>query len=217
MLGQAVLGHRAPGQGGPGGDCGHPQPGAGTDPLLVELGHCRLGRAGQPISGADVAEFAHAGFGQNGIRLRLIVRRVHPTPGRLLALFTESSYRAWSWTARAPNWSWRRTIAARSRWGRSPAISRKGRVWPTCRRAVRRQGCLAGIPHHGPQPGSPGAGPRPPEKLPALTTTGRLRVCLFSVPGRRIRPARRNTLHLPPGRPRQGMFLSALRQIRLAT
>jgi hypothetical protein len=27
-----------------------------------------------------VAEFAHAAFGQNGIRLRLIVRRVHPPP-----------------------------------------------------------------------------------------------------------------------------------------
>ena len=42
----AVLGHRAPGQGGPSGDSGHPGGGVGADPLLVERGHLRLGRAG---------------------------------------------------------------------------------------------------------------------------------------------------------------------------
>ena len=56
-----------------------------------------------------------------------------------------------------------------------------------------------------------------PEQLPACTTTGRLRRCLFSVPGRRTRSARHETLHLPQRWPWQKLFLGALDQIRAAT
>ncbi len=49
---------------------------------------------GQPISGADAAEVPYAVLGRKGMRLRLKVRRVRPTPGSHLALLTEFSYHA---------------------------------------------------------------------------------------------------------------------------
>ena len=56
-----------------------------------------------------------------------------------------------------------------------------------------------------------------PEQLPARTTTGRLRRCLFCAPGRRIHSARRVSAHLPERRPWQQLFLYSLRQIGSAT
>jgi hypothetical protein len=44
--------------------------------------------------GADVAETTYRPFGKNQPELRLIVRRVRPTPGSQLALFVEFSYHA---------------------------------------------------------------------------------------------------------------------------
>jgi hypothetical protein len=44
--------------------------------------------------GADVAETTYRPFGKNQPDLRLIVRRVRPTPGTQLALFVEFSYHA---------------------------------------------------------------------------------------------------------------------------
>ena len=44
--------------------------------------------------GADVAETTYRPFGTKGRPCRLIVRRVRPTPGSQLALFTEFSYHA---------------------------------------------------------------------------------------------------------------------------
>ena len=45
------------------------------------------------LDGADVAETTYQPFGKKGRPTRLIVRRVRPTPGSQLALFTEFSYR----------------------------------------------------------------------------------------------------------------------------
>jgi hypothetical protein len=42
--------------------------------------------------GADVAETTYRPFGKKGTLVRLIVRRVRPTPGSQLALFTEYDY-----------------------------------------------------------------------------------------------------------------------------
>jgi hypothetical protein len=42
--------------------------------------------------GADVAETSYRPFGKKGTLVRLIVRRVRPTPGSQLALFTEYDY-----------------------------------------------------------------------------------------------------------------------------
>ena len=46
------------------------------------------------LDGADVAEIAYRPFGPKAPLLRLIVRRVKPTPGSQLALFVEYSYHA---------------------------------------------------------------------------------------------------------------------------
>jgi hypothetical protein len=46
------------------------------------------------LDGADVAETTYRAFGKNEPELRLIVRRVRPTPGTQLALFVEFSYHA---------------------------------------------------------------------------------------------------------------------------
>lgn len=46
------------------------------------------------LDGADVAETTYRPFGATGRPCRLIVRRVRPTPGSQLALFTEFSYHA---------------------------------------------------------------------------------------------------------------------------
>ena len=46
------------------------------------------------LDAADVAEIAYQPFGSKGWPCRLIVRRVRPTPGSQLALFTEFSYHA---------------------------------------------------------------------------------------------------------------------------
>jgi len=47
------------------------------------------------VSGADVAETAYTAFsGKHALPVRLIVRRVRPTPGSQLALFTTWSYHA---------------------------------------------------------------------------------------------------------------------------
>lgn len=46
------------------------------------------------LDGADVAETTYTPFGKNGTPVRLIVRRVRPTPGSQLALFVEFSYHA---------------------------------------------------------------------------------------------------------------------------
>jgi hypothetical protein len=46
------------------------------------------------LDGADVAETTYRPFGTKGKECRLIVRRVRPTPGSQLALFTEFSYHA---------------------------------------------------------------------------------------------------------------------------
>ena len=46
------------------------------------------------LDGADVAETTYQPFGTKGQPCRLIVRRVRPTPGTQLALFTEFSYHA---------------------------------------------------------------------------------------------------------------------------
>lgn len=46
------------------------------------------------FDGADVAETSYRPFGKKAPEVRLIVRRVRPTPGSQLALFTEFSYHA---------------------------------------------------------------------------------------------------------------------------
>ena len=165
-----------------------------------------------------MAEIPHTAFGKKGMRLRLIVRRVRPTPGSQLALFTEFSYHALvtdregttleleadhrrhaeveavirdlkegSGLAHLPSGR----FAANAAWLAFSTMAHNLARW------VLHIGLL--------------------DQLPARTTTSRLRLCLFSIPGRRTRSARRETLHLPQRWPWQGLFLAALSQVRAST
>ena len=173
---------------------------------------------GQPISGADVAEVPYIAFGKKGMRLRLIVRRVRPTPGSQLALFTEFGYHA----------------LVTDREGTTLELEADHRRHAEVEAVIRDLKEGAGLAH---LPSGRFAANAAwlafstmahnlarwvveiglPEQLPACTTTGRLRRCLFSVPGRRTRSARHETLHLPQRWPWQKLFLGALDQIRAAT
>jgi hypothetical protein len=64
--------------------------------------------------GADLAETSYRPFGRNGRVMRLIVRRVRPTPGWQLALFATTTT-ALPPTARETPLSWRPTTAATPR------------------------------------------------------------------------------------------------------
>ena len=173
---------------------------------------------GQPISGADVAEIPYTAFGKQGMRVRLIVRRVRPTPGSQLALFTEFRYHA----------------LVTDREGTTLELEADHRRHAEVEAVIRDLKEGAGLAH---LPSGQFAANAAwlafstmahnlarwvvdiglPEQLPARTTTGRLRLCLFSVPGRRTRSARRVTVHLPQRWPWQQLFLNALSQIRAAT
>ena len=173
---------------------------------------------GQPISGADVAEVPYTAFGKKGMRVRLIVRRVRPTPGSQLALFAEFRYHA----------------LVTDREGTTLELEADHRCHAEVEAVIRDLKEGAGLAH---LPSGQFAANAAwlafstmahnlarwvvdiglPEQLPARTTTGRLRLCLFSVPGRRTRSARRVTVHLPQRWPWQQLFLTALSQIRAAT
>jgi len=173
---------------------------------------------GQPISGADVAEVPYTAFGKNGICVRLIVRRVRPTPGSQLAIFTEYRYHA----------------LVTDREGATLELEADHRRHAEVEAVIRDLKEGAGLAH---LPSGRFAANAAwlafstlshnlarwvvsiglPGQLPARTTTDRLRLCLFSAPGRRTRSARHQTLHLPQRWPWQQLFLSALGQIRSAT
>jgi hypothetical protein len=173
---------------------------------------------GQPISGADVAEISYTAFGKKGMRVRLIVRRVRPTPGSQLALFAEFRYHA----------------LVTDREGTTLELEADHRCHAEVEAVTRDLKEEAGLAH---LPSGQFAANAAwlafstmahnlarwvvdiglPEQLPARTTTGRLRLCLFSVPGRRTRSARRVTVHLSQRWPWQQLFLNALSQIRAAT
>jgi hypothetical protein len=85
--------------------------------------------------GADVAETRYRPFGTKGPLVRLIVRRVRPTPGSQLALFTDYAYHPFITDRAGPPWSWRPTTAATPRSNRPSATSRRAPAWRTCPRA----------------------------------------------------------------------------------
>ena len=59
---------------------------------IATIGHDEWTPIPYFLDGADVAETSYQPFGKNTPLLRLIVRRVRPTPGSQLALFVEFSY-----------------------------------------------------------------------------------------------------------------------------
>ncbi len=171
---------------------------------------------GLPVSGADVAECEYLAFGKKGLQLRLIVRRVRPTPGTQLALFAEFGYHPFV-TDRA---------------GSTLELEADHRAHAQVETAIRDLKEGSGLAHlpsgrfaanaawlalaamaHNLARWVTGIGLG--DQLPARTTVDRLRRRLFSIPGRRTRSARQEHLHLPQGWPWATLFLSALTKLRL--
>lgn len=169
---------------------------------------------GEPISGADVAETPYTAFGKKGVTCRLIVRRVRPTPGTQLALFTTFAYHAF--------------ITDRD--GDTLALEANHRDHAEIETVIRdlKDGPLAHLPSgqfaaNGAWLALAGLAHNLarwttviglPDQLPARTTTDRLRRRLFRLPGRLTHSARVATLHLPDNWPWQGHFDTALIKLR---
>ena len=164
--------------------------------------------------GADVAETTYTPFAdkRDAVPVRLIVRRVKPTPGTQLALLAQYSYHAFI-TDRA---------------GDTLYLEADHRRHAEIENAIRDLKYGVGLNH------------LPSGRFPAnaawlavqviahnlarwttriglgepLTTTKSLRRRFFSLAGRITSSARRLTLHLPQGWPWQNQFSSALARLR---
>ena len=163
------------------------------------------------VSGADVAETTYTSFAgtKDAVEVRLIVRRVRPTPGSQLALFTDWDYHAMV-TDRPGEMleleaDHRRhavveqSIAELKSAGLAHLPSGRfmaNAAWlalaVTAHNLGRAVGALAGQPR---------------------TTMATLRRRLFTVPGRLVRTARRLHLRLPRNWPWATAFLTALEGI----
>ncbi len=163
---------------------------------------------------ADVAEATYTPFGSepDAVPVRLIVRRVKPTPGSQLALFTNCSYHAF--------------ITDRD--GNTLELEADHRRHAEIENAIRDLKYGVGLNR------------LPSGRFPAnaawlaiqvlahhlarwttriglgeqLASTKTLRRSFFSLAGRLTRKARRLTLHLPQGWPWQNQFNSALAKLR---
>ena len=163
---------------------------------------------------ADVAETEYTPF-QNkpdAVPVRLIVRRVKPTPGSQLALFTHYSYHAF----------------ITDREGDTLDLETDHRRHTEIENAIRDLKYGVGL-NHLPSGRFPANGAWLAVQVmahnlarwtgriglgEALVTTKTLRRRFFALAGRLTRKARRLTLHLPQGWPWQNQFSSALARLR---
>ena len=88
------------------------------------------------LDGADVAETTYRAFGKDQPEVRLIVRRVRPTPGTQLALFVEFSYHAFITDRPAPPSNSKPIIAATPTSRTPSATSNTVSDSTICRRVV---------------------------------------------------------------------------------
>ena len=163
---------------------------------------------------ADVAETIYTPFASapDAVPVRLIIRRVKPTPGSQLALFADYSYHAF----------------ITDREGDTLDLEADHRRHAEIENAIRGLKYGVGLNH------------LPSGRFPAnaawlavqvmahnlarwttriglgqpVVTTKTLRRRFFSLPGRLTRKARRLTLHLPQDWPWQNQFASALARLR---
>ena len=163
---------------------------------------------------ADVAETEYTPFGSepDAAPVRLIVRRVKPTPGSQLALFTTYSYHAFI-TDRAGN-----TLDLEADHRRRAEIENAIRDLkygvglnhlPSGRFPANAAWLAVQIMAHNLARWTARIGLGEP-----VVTTKTLRRRFFSLAGRITRKARRLTLHLPQGWPWQNQFNSALAKLR---
>ena len=171
---------------------------------------------------ADVAETEYTPFGSepDAVPVRLIVRRVKPTPGSQLALFTSYSYHAF----------------ITDREGDTPDLEADHRRHAEIENAIRDPASSAGQAlkygvglNHLPSGRFPANGAWLAVQVmahnlarwtariglgEAVVTTKTLRRRFFSLAGRITRKTRRLTLHLPQGWPWRNQFSSALERLR---
>jgi hypothetical protein len=164
------------------------------------------------LDGADVAETVYRPFGKQQPDLRLIVRRVRPTPGTQLALFVEFTYHACITDRTGP------TLALEADHRRHAEIENTIRDLkygvglnhlPSGRFGANAAWlALNAIAHNlGRWVGRIGLGE-------TLITHKTLRRRYLHVPGRLTRSARRQTLHLPQHWPWTDAFNTALDNLR---
>ena len=163
---------------------------------------------------ADVAETAYTPFGSepDAVPVRLIVRRVKPTPGSQLALFATYSYHAF----------------ITDREGDTLDLEADHRRHAEIENAIRDLKYGVGL-NHLPSGRFPSNGAWLAVQVLAhnlarwtariglgepVATTKTLRRRFFSIAGRITRKARRLTLHLPQGWPWQNQLSSALKRLR---
>ena len=163
---------------------------------------------------ADVAETSYTPFDSepDAAPVRLIVRRVKPTPGSQLALFANYSYHAF--------------ITDRD--GETPELEADHRRHAEIENAIRDLKYGVGL-NHLPSGRFPANGAWLAVQVIAhnlarwtariglgeqLVTTKTLRRRFFSLAGRLTRSARRLTLHLPQGWPWENQFSRALARFR---
>ncbi|MGH7642180.1 MAG: IS1380 family transposase [Candidatus Dormibacteria bacterium] len=173
---------------------------------------------GRPRSGADVAECQYTAFGKQGLRVRLIVRRVRPTPGTQLALFAEFGYHPFVTDREGSTLELELDHRAHAQVETAIRDLKEGSGLahlPSGRFAANAAWLALAAMAHNLARWVVGIGL--PHQLPARTTVDRLRRRLFNIPGRCTRSTRKQQLHLPQGWPWEKLFLSALCQLRLVT
>lgn len=164
--------------------------------------------------GADVAEISYLPFGwKRGKEVRLIVRRVKPTPGSQLALFAEYSYHAFITNRQGE------TLALEADHRRHAEIElvirdlKEGAGWnhmPSGRFGANCAWMALGAMAHNLARWSARLG----GISERIMTTPTMRRRYFAVPGHLSRSGRRHTLHLASRWPWRERFLEALTRLR---
>ncbi len=166
------------------------------------------------MDAADVAETSYTPFQSepDAVPVRLIVRRVKPTPGSKLALFATYSYHAF----------------ITDRYGETPELEADHRRHAEIENAIRDLKYGVGL-NHLPSGRFPANGAWLAIQVMAhnlarwtariglgeqVVTTKTLRRRFFSLAGRLTRSARRLTLHLPRRWPWENQFSDALARLR---
>lgn len=164
------------------------------------------------LDGADVAETTYRPFGKKAPEVRLIVRRVRPTPGSQLALFVEFSYHAFI-TDRPGDTLWLEADHRRHAEVENAIRDLKFGVGlnhlPSGRFGANAAWLGLNVIAHnlGRWVGRVGLGEK-------LITHKTLRRRYFKLPGRVTRSGRQSTLHLPERWPWRTGLLTALANLR---
>lgn len=164
-----------------------------------------------PLPGAAVAEIPYTAFGKHGLPVRLIVRRVPPSPGSQLALLATYAYHGFICDREGD------TLALEADHRRHAEIENVIRDLkygvglnhlPSGRFGANAAWLALQVMAHnlGLWVGQLAGAPR--------MTTKTLRTRLLALPGRITRSARRSSLALPAGWPWRDAFLGALGRMR---